>query len=143
MILLKETGGDTIQGAIDGVNVYYRVSFPFQADSVNVFVNGRMKVRAWEDGFTVLPPDQIAMKEALLEGDSLEIEYKAETQTGGGALGGVPDAPQLGVLKPTIQASQNLPEPVPTDMGATTSVTPIEPSLLSGGLKPTIINCAR
>ena len=73
MITLKETQGDTLQGVIDGVNTDYLVSYDFITDKVNVYVNGRLKIKDWDDGFTVTPPRTVSLKEALLIGDSLEI----------------------------------------------------------------------
>lgn len=108
--ILKETQGDTLVGAIDGVNTDYQTTYAFNADTVQVYVNGRLKVRDWDDGFWTIAPNIVRLKEPLLDGDSLEIEYQANVLTGGGAPGGRPDPPSLGIIEPGMQASQNLPE---------------------------------
>lgn len=108
--LLKETAGETLQGDIDGTNTVYVVSFDFNADTVNIYVNGRLKIKDWDDGFWVLPPRTVKLKEPLEIGDSLEIEYKSAVQTGGGAEGGCPNPPQVVETLPGMTAGQNLPE---------------------------------
>ena len=140
MILLKETQGDTIVGVIDGANQHYVCSFDFHPDTVNVYVNGRLKIRDWDDGFVVLPPRTIAMKEPLLAGDSLEIEYRSNTQTGGGALGGCPNPPEIAVLQPGVAAEGLVPETTAENMHASTEVGHDRPSLLAESLVPVIIS---
>lgn len=108
--LLKETAGDTLVGAIDGVNVDYTVSYDYNADTVNVYVNGRLKIRDWDDGFWTVAPRGIKLKEPLQFGDSLEVEYKADTLTGGGAEGGCPSPPRIVETIPGLQSEQNIPE---------------------------------
>lgn len=139
MILLKETAGDTLTGAVDGSNVHYVCSFDFNADTVNVYVNGRLKIRSWDDGFVVLPPRTIAMKEALLPGDSLEIEYKSDTRTGGGALGGVPGAPETMILEPGVAGESLVPDTTANNLQATATADLEKPSLLATSLRPVII----
>lgn len=139
MIQLKETQGDTLQGAIDGVNYTYVCSFDFIPETVNVYVNGRLKIRDWDDGFVVLPPRTINMKEPLLAGDSLEIEYRTQAQTGGGALGGVPNPPALGVLVPGTEAWQLQPGTTADVLQATATAEQPVPSVLAQGLRPAII----
>lgn len=124
MILIKETAGDTLEGAIDGANTVYKTSFNFSLESVNVYVNGQLKVRDWEDGFWVTAPNIVTLKEALLDGDTLEVEYKADVRTGGGADGGCPNPPQIEMVRPDTHAQENLPDMSGDD---------IEPAVLSDG----------
>lgn len=109
MITLKETAGDTLVGAIDGVNTEFYTSFDFQAETVQVFWNGRLKVRDWDDGFLVQGTRKVVLKEAPLVGDSLEIEYQANVQTGGGADGGCPSAPEATIIQPDTLTGEDTP----------------------------------
>lgn len=108
--LLKETAGESLQGAIDGSNTVYEVSFDYNADTVNIYVNGRLKIRDWDDGFWVIPPRTVKLKEPLQYGDSLEVEYKSNVLSGGGAEGGCPNPPRVVETLPGMSAAQNLPE---------------------------------
>lgn len=143
MILLKETAGDTLAGSIDGVNFAYTCSFDFNVDTVNVYVNGRLKIRDWDDGFVVVPPRTVHMKEPLLTGDSLEIEYKSDVKTGGGALGGCPDAPIVASLEPEVDADQLVPGAATDNLEPTSFSGENKPVALSDELKPVIINPRR
>ncbi|UCG53162.1 MAG: hypothetical protein JSW58_06310 [Candidatus Latescibacterota bacterium] len=140
MIQLRERAGDSLQGAVDGINQVYVVSYDYDLDSVNIYVNGRLKMREWDDGFWVIGPRTVKLKEALLVGDSLEVEYKANVQTGGGADGGCPPAPVAEVIVPDTSAERNLPD-VETNLlepGMYIEDTP-EPSIAAAGLRPTVI----
>lgn len=110
MILIKETAGDTLRGAVDGVNTVYLTSFSFTLESVNVYINGQLKVRALADGFWVTAPNIVTLKIAALLGDTLEVEYYADTLTGGGAGGGCPNPPQIEVVRPGTNAEEHLPD---------------------------------
>jgi hypothetical protein len=109
MITIKETAGDTLVGAIDGTNIEFYTSFPFVPETVQVFWNGRLKVRDWDDGFTIQSPTKVVLKEAPLPGDSLEIEYESGTRTGGGADGGCPDAPKITIIQPGTISGEDTP----------------------------------
>jgi len=104
MILIKEQGAHdpegTVLGAIDGSNQVFVVSFDFAPETVNVYVNGRRKFRGFDDGFDVLAPRTVVTREALQSGDTLEIEYKSDTKTGGGALGGCPEPMRARIIEP-------------------------------------------
>jgi hypothetical protein len=110
MITLKETAGDTLVGAVDGINTEFQVSFVFVPETVQVFVNGRLKVRAWDDGFLVQGTRKVVMKEAPLAGDSLEVEYHSDVHTGGGADGGCPGAPETRIIQPDTLTGEDIPE---------------------------------
>lgn len=110
MIIIKETQGDTLQGAIDNSNTVYTTSFDYNEDSVNIYVNGRLKIKSWDDGFVTRPPRTIILNEALLIGDSLEVEYKADVKTGGGADGGCPSAMESMILNPQTQSDDLEPD---------------------------------
>lgn len=118
MITIKETAGDTLEGAIDGANTDFETSFDI-ADPVSVFLNGILLQADLETGYWVIPPRIIRMKEAPQAGpddaDTLEVEYRANVKAGGGALGGCPPAPVVGTFtgaelvaqdnKPSVGAS--------------------------------------
>lgn len=130
-ILIKETQGDTLGGVIDGANVHYTTTFQYAPDSVQVYVNGQLKVQAWDDGFVVLGGNLVALKEPLLVGDTLEIEYQANVKTGGGALGGIPE---MGI-------SQNLkPESTPDQQIPGTLADTLEPGIVSRKNDPTTLS---
>lgn len=130
MILLKETAGDTLSGAIDGANTQFTTTFDFVPETVNVYLNGRLKVKDWDDGFWVTGTRLVTMKEPPLLDDTLEIEYRSDTKTGGGALGGVPAAPQTTVLKPDAEpAGENVPNTMAKDL---------KPCSTSQGQRPTL-----
>ena len=137
---LKETAGETLQGVIDGSNMVYMVSFDFNADSVNIYVNGRLKIRDWDDGFWVIPPRTVKLKEPLEYGDSLEVEYKANIQTGGGAEGGRPNPPSLGIVEPGMQATQNLPAMRADEVKPGMDASGVQPGqVVPATLRPVII----
>jgi hypothetical protein len=139
MIRLKETAGDTLVGAINGVNTVYTTSFDFDPGSVNVYVNGRLKVRTLDDGFTPQAPRTLIMKEALLIGDSLEVEYKSDVATGGGADGGCPSPPQIEIAKPTTESDEYLPALLTEDMDPSLTADELRLSMIAASLKPVII----
>jgi hypothetical protein len=112
MILIKETAGDSLQGDIDGANCFFVCSFDFDDGTVQVYLNGRLKVRGWDDGFHVQVPRTVVMHEPPQVGDSLEVEYKAFTRTGGGAPGGRPEAPAITPLTPGASASEDRPQEI-------------------------------
>lgn len=124
MILLREKQGDTLQGDIDEVNTVYTTTYNFDPDTVNIYVNGRLKIKDWDDGFWATAPDIVTMKEPLKLGDSLEVEYKSDVKTGGGADGGCPEPPQVYRNVPGVSAEQDLP-------GVAAGV--LEPQTLSSG----------
>jgi len=139
MIQLKETAGDTLTGAIDGTNYAYGTSFDFNPDTVQVYVNGRLKIRDWDDGFVVIPPRTVHLKEPLLAGDSLEVEYQSPTNSGGGALGGVPGAPTAEVFQPGVSGEDLAPVFTSGDMRPSALVDTEPASLLAEDLRPVII----
>lgn len=141
MILLKETAGDTLIGAIDGTNMQFTTTFDFQADSVNVYLNGRLKVKDWDDGFWVTGTRLVTMKEPPLVGDTLEIEYRSDTRTGGGALGGVPSAALVEVLKPEAEAGgEKTPDVMASELTPISTSKEDKPGISSQGeLRPMII----
>lgn len=99
-MLVVDTWGSTLSGAIDGVNQAYYTSLDFDADSVCVYVNGRMKDLSPEylDGAEVIGPRGIFMREALIEGDTIAVAYQLAGQA---SLGGAPDVGQAAVMVDT------------------------------------------
>lgn len=140
MIRLKETAGDTLIGAINGANTAYTTSFDFDPDTVNIFVNGRLKVRDLDDGFVLRAPRTIIMKEALLEGDSLEVEYKSDVATGGGADGGRPEPPQVTETIPTVDSETHKPGIAAQDMDPSVAADELKSATITDELSPVIIN---
>lgn len=145
-VLIKETQGDTITGVIDSSNTDYEVSFDFISDSVNVYVNGILKVRDWDDGFYVIPPRTIRMKIPLILGpgpddiDSLEIEYQANIKIGGGAEGGCPLAPVTVEEIPIVDADEEIPSLTADELKPDTDADGIDPPLtLTTSIRPTIL----
>jgi hypothetical protein len=104
IVLITETAYESLQGVIDDVNRTYVVSYDYAETTVNVYVNGRLKVASLDDGFDLVPPRTVVMKEALLVGDTLEIEYQTSAAgvTGGGAQGGVPGPMRIVQLDPDV-----------------------------------------
>ena len=141
MILLKETAGDTLSGAIDGVNAQFGTTFDFQAESVNVYFNGRLLIRAWDDGFWVTGTRLVTMKEAPMLGDTLEIEYRSDTRTGGGALGGIPQAATMEVLRPNAEATkESIPDVIASELVPISTSRENTPETSSSGeLRPMLI----
>ena len=119
MITVKETAGDSLTGAIDGANRVFVTSFDYDDTSVNVYLNGILLQADLETGYDLILPRSIVMKEAPLSdpdgADTLEVEYRANIRTGGGALGGSPDAPSLAVVSPDrVRLDEDIPD-VETD----------------------------
>ncbi len=61
----------------DGVIVDFQTSQPYRAGSVSVWVNGFRLDPNWDTGFDELGGSTIRMKEAPLQGDSLQAQYEA------------------------------------------------------------------
>ena len=139
MIRLKETAGDTLVGAINGVNTVYTTSFDFDPGSVNVYVNGRLKVRTLDDGFTPQAPRTLIMKEALLIGDSLEVEYKSDVATGGGADGGCPSPPQIVEARPTTDSDEYIPGMTTDNLDPSLTADELRLSMITDSLQPVIL----
>src|SRR5690242_780244 len=103
MMIIRETAGDTLAGAVDGSNKTFETTYDYEPALVNVFFNGILLVQSLETGYTLTPPRTVVMNEAPLVGDTLEIEYAhGAALSTGGALGGVPVAPSTAELKPAI-----------------------------------------
>jgi len=134
-LLVKETAGDTLTGAIDGVNKVFQTSFDFNDAFVNVYLNGLLLQDDLDTGYNLIPPRTVVMKEAPQFGpddpDTLEIEYKAVgIKTGGGALGGCPEPLQVSTVIPEMQTSQNIPSLGADDLEPETLTQENEPRIL-------------
>lgn len=139
MITIRETQGDTLQGAIDGANRLYEASYDFyDAEHVAIYVNGRLKIRDWDDGFEVILPNQIRLNEALIDGDSLEVEYWSGMPTGGGADGGCPNAPEIDIMRPGLQLNANQPSATTDEMEPSAFIAIPQLDLISEDLHPEI-----
>lgn len=90
-MIITDHSGDSLVGAIDGVNQVYRTSLPFDPESVEVFINGLRKLPALEDGYAVLDGQTVRLAEPRLAGDVISVSYAlAGTNTLGGQPGGIP-----------------------------------------------------
>jgi len=141
IVLITETAGDTLTGAIDNVNQAYIVSYDFDETTVNAYVNGRLKVADLDDGFDVIPPRTVVMKEALLVGDSLEIEYQTDAAgvRGGGAPGGVPGPMKVHKLSPdTYARGERVPSLSAVPLQPSTFSSHDEPQLVASDIKPVL-----
>lgn len=140
-MIIRERAGDTLTGAIDGANTVFQTTLDFSVDYIYVYRNGLLLNPSRDNGFTVSPPRGVVMKEPPLTGDTIEVEYKLDGQpTGGGAEGGVPDAPTVTVLDPRIYLEG---EDVPViqageDVPATSS-RELRPGILSDDYRPVIV----
>lgn len=131
-MIVRERVGDTLTGVIDGANTLYLTTIDYDGDHVAVFQNGLLLDPSVDNGYTLTAPRTVALKEPALPGDTLEVEYRFApgTPTGGGAEGGVPDAPEVLVLAPETYAEG---EPVPR-----TGTENLEPSMSGQELRPGI-----
>ena len=105
---LKETQGETLVGVIDGNNRAYTVSNDL-VGQVNVFHNGLLLVDHLDNGYEIVLPRTIRMKEPPLVDDTLEIEYELFGGTGGGADGGVPPPAMIVDQERNLSASEIVP----------------------------------
>jgi hypothetical protein len=108
-----ETAGDSLAGAVDGSNRIFVTSLPFDADSVQVFINGLSKSPSLQDGFVLEPPNRIVINEAREAGDTVAVAYTLAGEGSlGGQLGGVPPGMSYGAIMPpqTVSLSANAPE---------------------------------
>lgn len=101
-MLVTDTAGGTLQGVIDGTNKTYKVSLDPALDSLQVVVNGRIKVASLDDGYALPGGRTIVLKEALLDGDTLEICYEL---AGESSLGGAPHVGQAVTMAKTCPIS--------------------------------------
>ena len=64
-------------GQVDGVNLLFRTTVPYVANSTAVFVNGKLYRREWDDGWTETDPNSglIGLKEAPFVGDDVQAFY--------------------------------------------------------------------
>lgn len=147
-LLIRETAGTgpgaTVVGAIDGVNRLYTVTFDYDDAFVHIYVNGLLITQDVENGWDLLGPRSVQLREPLQatpEPDTLEIEYRADVRTGGGALGGVPGAPVLcPVLPRAVAVGEAIPQPLPQIVEPVTSARDIEPPAVSSqGLRPIML----
>lgn len=148
MILIKETAGDTLIGVIDGVNQTYETTFDFASGSMNVYLNGILMRQDLETGYDMIPPRTVVMREPPLSdpdgADTLEIEYRADIKTGGGALGGRPEPMLVDVVAPDgMEARQDIPDVEADNMEPSTGAHTARPTTLAGDtLRPAMITTA-
>jgi len=144
MIQVKETAGDSLVGAINGVNQAFLTSFDFNTANVKVYLNGVLLQADLETGYDLIPPRTIVMKEPPLSdpdgADTLEVEYRADVKTGGGALGGCPSAPLAGRVEPTVSTHEDRPGVLAGNLAPTAFTEDDRPAMLGiGGLKPSML----
>lgn len=85
-----ETAGNTLIGAVDGLNKTYKVNNPMLLSNVEVFRNGLCKVDFLDDGYTVDDAYTVSFKEPPEIGSTVAVAYTPVGTTAGGYLGGIP-----------------------------------------------------
>ncbi len=74
-IVVREGAGVSINEmltGIDGVNVLFQATYPFESVLVGVYLNG---LKLSPSHYSVVLPDKIQLDDAPLPGDILEIDY--------------------------------------------------------------------
>jgi hypothetical protein len=137
--LISEVAGDSLQGAINGANRIFTVTYDYNPDKVQVFHNGRLKIQNLDDGYDLYPPRSVRMREPPETGDTVEVQYQANVSTGGGALGGVPEAPVVTQLAPSIDGHSNEPQVSGEDLKPVATSHDDRPGLLSEDMVPVLI----
>lgn len=85
-----QTATIDMQGAIDGVNRTFVTTLPMALSTTVVFLNGRLKVASWDDGYVLQDARTVVMNEPPLPGDSVQVGFDVTSSSLGGAGGGVP-----------------------------------------------------
>lgn len=140
-LLIRERSSDTLQGAIDGSNQRFLITFDANPDTIAVYRNGLLIDPLADNGYTFLPPRDVRMKIPPLVDDRLEVEYQAEVLTGGGADGGVPDPPTIEVLEPDVYPEgENLPDLGAESLEPLTSTASDRPDIVAEDLRPELVH---
>lgn len=63
-------------GAINGVNVVFTTSVPFNPAVINVWLNGVLIRQGDDDGFVVSGADTFDLKEAPVVGDTVHVRFE-------------------------------------------------------------------
>jgi len=63
-------------GLVDGFNTLFLSSSMYVPGSVQVWLNGQMKRKDWDDGWTELGSNKILLKEAPIPGDVVQVFYR-------------------------------------------------------------------
>ena len=63
-------------GLVDGVNTVFLSSVAYVPNSVQVWLNGQMKRKDFDDGWIELGSNKIKLKEAPLPGDVVQVFYR-------------------------------------------------------------------
>jgi hypothetical protein len=63
-------------GTPNGVTTVFGTSAPYMPGSVQVFVNGVLKRKDFDDGWIEYASQKIKLKEAPLEGDTIQVYYR-------------------------------------------------------------------
>lgn len=137
--LISEIAGDSLQGVINGSNRIFTVTYDYNPAKVQVFHNGRLKIQSLDDGYDLYLPRSVRMREPPQVGDTLEVQYQADMLTGGGALGGVPEAPVATTLEPSIDGHSNAPGVAGTELRPVASSHDDRPGLLSESMRPVVV----
>lgn len=66
---------DELSGTIDGVNKVFTTPAAYKTGSVVIFINGQLKRRDDDDGWTELGSNQIELKEAPRDCDTVHAGY--------------------------------------------------------------------
>jgi hypothetical protein len=63
-------------GAVDGTNRLFRVSASYAPGSVQVWLNGLLLKRDYDDGWAELGSNVIRLKVAPVSGDTVQVFYR-------------------------------------------------------------------
>ncbi len=105
-MLVTDSAGATLQGSIDGSNRDFVVSLDPDPESVLVWINGRCKEPALDDGYTLPGGRVVRLKEAPLVGDTVAVTYQlaGEASLGGAANVGSPHLSVESLSPPRVHA---------------------------------------
>lgn len=67
---------DAPTGVIDGVNVTFTTSAPFDPSIINVWLNGVLVRKVDDDGFVVTGASTFDLNEAPVLGDTVHVRYE-------------------------------------------------------------------
>jgi len=62
---------------VDGVNTLFTTSLPYEAGSLQVYINGQLKEPSLVDGWVEMGGVNVTLSEAPKTGDIVRVQYKA------------------------------------------------------------------
>jgi len=70
--ITRDPEKQTLTPAPDGVTTDFDFGFVYVPGSTSIWINGRRKIAAWDDGWTELGGSTVRLKEAPLSGDTVQ-----------------------------------------------------------------------